>query len=190
MILKYKKIWKEALPYLKKGSLKNFIIHTEGVVRAMEMILKKEKGDKDILIPAAILHDVGWANVSKKFQDKSSWSSKINLRKAMELHLKYAPPIIKKILESLKFKQKDIFLVTDIVKDHKFKNPRNINKRILIDADNLSDVFKKQFWTNVEEYNVSPKEQYEFRKVNKFYTKTAQDIFIRELNNRKKEVGF
>ena len=55
----FEKIWKLALPYLKKGRRKNFVIHTQGVIKAMELLLKKEKEDKDTLIPAAILHDTG-----------------------------------------------------------------------------------------------------------------------------------
>lgn len=31
----------------------------------MELILKKEKDDPDILIPAAMLHNVDWAKVPK-----------------------------------------------------------------------------------------------------------------------------
>jgi hypothetical protein len=39
----FEKIWKLALPYLKKGRRKNFVIHTQGVIKAMELLLKKEK---------------------------------------------------------------------------------------------------------------------------------------------------
>ena len=168
--------------------MKNFIIHTQGVIKAMEMILKKEKADKDILIPSAILHDVGWAKVPSDFQKQFLWRNKSKLKKAMELHLEYSQPIIREILEYLNYKQQDISRIADIVKDHKYKNPRNKDKRLLIDADNLSDVFKEQFWSDVREYGVEPKEQYEFRKLNNFYTKTAQNIFEKELKKRKREL--
>lgn len=68
MDLRYQKIWNLALPYLEKGKMKNFVVHTKGVVKSMKMILAEEKADKDILIASAILHDVGWAYVPAKFQ--------------------------------------------------------------------------------------------------------------------------
>lgn len=54
MVKKYQNIYNSAVKYLAKGLKKDFVIHTEGVIKAMELILKKEKGDPDILMPAAI----------------------------------------------------------------------------------------------------------------------------------------
>ena len=34
---KYNEIWKLAKPYLEKGKMKNFVLHTKGVVKAMEL---------------------------------------------------------------------------------------------------------------------------------------------------------
>ncbi len=189
MDLKYQKIWNLALPYLEKGKMKNFVVHTEGVVESMKMILAKEKADKDILIASAILHDVGWAHVPAKLQKKDSWKNKPKLREAMELHLKYSEPIIRKILNELKYQKKDINHIVDIVKDHKYKNPVKKEKRFLIDADNLSDILKDQFWSDIKVYQVNSAEHFELRKLNKFYTKTAQNIFDRELKKRKKELN-
>ena len=169
--------------------MKNFVVHTKGVVKSMKMILAEEKADKDILIASAILHDVGWAYVPAKLQKKISWKNKLKLRKAMELHLKYSEPIIRKILNELKYQKKDINCIVNIVKDHKYKNPIKKDKRILIDADNLSDILKDQFWSDIKVYRVNPTEHFEFRKLSKFYTKTAQDIFDRELKKRKKELN-
>lgn len=188
MNLKHQKVWKSTLPYLKKGKMKDFIVHTEGVMKAITLILKHEKADKNILILAAILHDVGWAKVPKELQEQPLRVNKLKLKKAMKLHLEYSQPIIEKILGELNYKQKDIERIVGIVKDHKYKNPKDKEKRLLIDADNLSDVFKKQFWTDVKKYKADPKEQYEFRRLNKFYTKTARDVFEKELNKRKKEL--
>ena len=75
MKAKYKKIWQLALPYLEKGVIKDFVLHTQGVVKAMDLLLKKEKADSDLMIPAAILHDAGWAKVPKKYQQTKSKKS-------------------------------------------------------------------------------------------------------------------
>ncbi len=180
----FEKIWKLALPYLKKGKRKDFVVHTKGVIKAMELLLKQEKGDENILIPAAILHDVGWSKVPLNLQMSNDKAGKI---KALELHLKYAPLIIKEVLIKCEYNENQIKKIIDIVLAHKFKNPRRLDKRLLIDADTLSDAFRKQFFSDIKAYKTTPEELYNFRKNNQFYTKTAKIIFNKELNERKKE---
>ena len=71
---------------------------------------------------------------------------------------------------------KTVYVVTD---------PKDINKRILIDADALSDSFKEQFECDLKYYKVDRLSMCNFRKKNnKFYTKIAKQIFIKELNKR------
>lgn len=161
-------------------------------MKATEMILKKEKSDAEILIPSAILHDVGWAKVPVELQDvkdRKERNKKV-IKKALELHIKFAPEIIDEILTKIGCKKKKIKKIIDIVKDHKFKNPRDINKRILIDADAVGCVFREQFYSDAKSYENLPKENYEIRKKhNKFYTQTAKEIFEKEMKKRKKEVS-
>ena len=155
-------------------------------MKAMEMLLKKEKGDKNILIMSAILHDVGWSKVPVKLQ--LAWRNKELKRKAEEQHLEFAGEVIRRILHDTDLKTGDINKIVAIAESHLFKNPRDIEKRLLIDADNLSDIFKEQFYTDVREYKVTEEVQLEFRRKNKFYTKTAQTIFDREFKMRAKEI--
>ena len=60
---------------------------------------------------------------------------------------------------------------------------------MLIDADALSDVFKKQFYSDIKSYDITAKENYNFRRNNIFYTKTAKVIFNKELKRREKELN-
>jgi len=178
-------MWRQAIPYLKKGKKKDFVTHTKWVIKSMEILLKKEKGDESLLMPAAILHDVGWSKVPLALQKAISGAK---AKKALELHLEYCPPIIEKILNNFNYNKDKIKKIIDIVLAHQFKNPRNLNKRLLIDADALSDVFKEPFYTDAEQYKISPKQLFDFRKKNKFYTKTAKLIFEKELAKRKQEI--
>lgn len=185
MDIKNKKLWNLAIGYLKKGSNKDFVLHTKGVVKAMNLILKKEKGNPDILIPAAILHDVGWADVPKKYQRSTDKKKKLI---GMKLHIKYAPRIIRLILKSLHYKTSEINEIINIVIAHKFCKPRRLDKQLLIDADHLSDAFKIQFYSDAKAYKTTPEKLYNFRiKDNHFYTKTAKNIFEKEINKRSKE---
>ena len=183
---KYQNVWKLAVKYLSKGSNKDFVLHTKGVIKAMELILKKEKGNPDILIPAAILHDIGWAKVPKKYQCTDDKKKKIQ---CMKLHIEYAPEIISMILKSLNYKTSKINEIIDIVKSHKFCRPRKLNKKILIDADQLSDSFKEQFNNDINAYDSTPEKLYNFRiKDNIFYTKTDENIFLELMRKREREI--
>ena len=181
----FKKMWQLALPYLKQGIVKDFVAHTKNVVKAMELILEKERGDKDILIPAAILHDVGWSKVPAELQKNTDEDDRIE---ALKLHIKYALPIIEEMLKGINYGKERIERIKEIVFAHKFQDPKDFDKQLLIDADTLSDVFREQFYSDAKEYGKTPKEMYEFRKKNKFYTKTARKIFEKELGKRKKEL--
>ncbi len=174
-----------ALPYLRQEIKKDAVLHTKGVINAMELLLEKEKGDEDILIPTAILHDVGWAKVPVELQKSNNEADKLE---ASRLHLKHAPSIINKILTEVGYNRSQIEKVIDIVVAHKFQNPKELEKQLLIDADAMSDAFKEQFYSDIESYNTTPQEHYEFRKRNEFYTKTARELFDREMETRRREI--
>lgn len=182
---KFQRIWKSAIPYLKKGKRKDFILHTKGVIKAMKLLVKREKRDSNILIPATMLHDTEWSKVPINLQKTND---KNKTKKAMKLHLKYSKPIINNILIKMGYDKKHIKKIIDIVLAHKFKNPKSLDKRLLIDADTLSDIFKEQFYGDCKAYNLNPKTLYKIRKNNKFYTKTAKIIFNKELEKRRKEI--
>jgi len=182
---RFKKIWSLSLPYLRKGKRKDFVLHTKGVVKAMKLLLKKENGDFAILIPAAIMHDTGWSKVPLSLQKTNN---KNKVKKAMKLHLKYSSSIIKDILTKLGYDEKQIKEIISVVLSHKFQNPKNLNKRLLIDADTLADIFKEQFYGDCKAYKLKPEVLYNIRKNNKFYTKTAKIIFNKELEKRRKEI--
>ncbi|GAI83941.1 unnamed protein product [marine sediment metagenome] len=113
-----------ALPYLRQEIKKDAVLHTQGVINAMELLLEKEKGDEDILIPTAILHDVGWAKVPVELQKSNNEADKLE---ASRLHLKHAPSIINKILTEVGYNRSQIEKVIDIVVAHKFQNPHMLS---------------------------------------------------------------
>lgn len=178
-------IWILAKPYLEKATKKDMVVHTKGVLLAMTMLLKKENGDKVILIPSAILHDVGFSKVPKKLQTSIDEEDR---KKSLKLHLEYAPKIIEEIMTKVGYSKDDINKIIEIVVAHKFQDPKELDKQLLIDADTLADLFKEQFYTNAKDYNKTPQEFYNIRKDNKFYTKTAKNIFDQELKNRAEEI--
>ena len=53
----HQRIFKKAEPFLH--TRKN-LIHTKIALRYALKLLKSEKGDEEVVIPAVLLHDVGW----------------------------------------------------------------------------------------------------------------------------------
>lgn len=170
---KFEKIWELAIPYLEMGIMKDFVVHTEGVVRAMEILIEGEGGDENILIPAAILHDVGFSKVSKGLQTNADLEKK---REAQRQHLLFAADIIQEILEKVDYDQEDINHIKNIVAAHKFQDPEEFDKRMLIDTDNLSDTFPEQFLADTKSYKITPAETYEYRTRNTYYSNTAKKV--------------
>jgi len=182
----FQKIWREAVVYLRQAQKKDFVLHTRWVVKSMEMLLEGEGGDRRVLIPAAILHDTGWSEVPLELQVAIEGEM---ARRALVLHLKNAVPIARRILRGRGFAKKEIEIIVGIILSHKFRNPRDPEKRLLIDADTLSDIFKEPFYADAKYYKKAPKALLEFRKQNRFYTKTAGEIFEREIKRRERELN-
>jgi len=98
---KYQKIWEIAKPLLKEGIRKDYILHTKGVVRAMELLLEKEKSNEDIMIPAAILHDVSWSKVPAEIQEDIRYEDNIEIGEKM--HIESVPLLVTNILEMVDY---------------------------------------------------------------------------------------
>jgi len=64
----FARIWEMACPFL--NTRKNDI-HTELSMGLAQELLEKENGDPDIVIPAIILHDVGWKSIPEDLQIKA-----------------------------------------------------------------------------------------------------------------------
>ncbi|MFA6963505.1 MAG: HD domain-containing protein [Patescibacteria group bacterium] len=182
---KFEKIWDLAMPYLKKGIMKDFVSHTKYVVKSMEMIIDGEGGDEDILIPSAILHDVGWSKVDPSLQLNDDMEKK---REGQRQHITFAKEIVEEVLDQAGYSEEDIQKVVGIVMAHKFQDPEDKEKQMLIDADNLSDTFKEQFDSDVVAYHSTPEQVYEYRMNNKYYTQTAQQIADQQMAKLKAEI--
>jgi len=185
MNFEYNSIWQLALPFLKMGVRKDFELHTKGVIKAVQLILKEERGAPSVLFPAAILHDVGWSSVPIDIQ----LSRECNLRKvANTMHLDNCVPIIYNILSKLNYDIELIDNIADVCYSHKSTNPETLDKKILIDADALSDIFKEQFYSDCKSYKLNPNSLIKIRSENKFYTRTANIIFSNKYKARKLEI--
>lgn len=125
-------IIKKMMAYFEYNN--SHINHTYRVLEYAEELLNIEKGDPNINIPVAILHDIGITACEKKYNSIEGQLQEIE-----------GPPVAREILESLKIDEKIIKEVCEIVACHHSPGEINtINFKIMWDADwlvNLPDVY-------------------------------------------------
>lgn len=149
------------------GDDRKRIAHAKKVLGFAEEILKTEKGDYHIVIPAAILHDVGIKVAEEKYNSSDG-----------KLQEKEGPPIAEKILLKQGVSKQIIDEVCEIIAHHHTPGMvKTLNFSILYDADmivNLGDVAE----------NLSEEKINQLIKV-VFLTESGRRIARRELLKRK-----
>lgn len=95
----YERIFRKARPFLKT---RENLIHTRIVLRYALKLLGKAEGDKDVVIPAVLLHDVGWRMVPENLQ-LTAFGPKICNPALARIHEVEGARIAKGILESLHY---------------------------------------------------------------------------------------
>lgn len=106
------------------------IKHALTVLGFAESILKREPGNPEIVIPAAILHDVGIKEAERKYNSSAAKYQEIE-----------GPPIARRIMEKLNISNRIIDEVCEIIAHHHTPdviNTRNFN--ILWDADLITNI--------------------------------------------------
>lgn len=143
----YQKIYRLALPYYKKGRELDSIHHL-AVATNVSHILKEIKLDEEVMIAAALLHDIGYSKIPQK-KRKTHWNKQV-----MRDHMKYGAEISKKILPKINFPKKKIQLVSNIILEHdnhELGLPIKLNEaRALKEADILWMTTEKAFWLDVK----------------------------------------
>lgn len=126
------------------GYNNNHINHTYRVLDYAEEISDIEKGDPDIVISSAILHDIGIPDCKKKYKSIEGQLQEIE-----------GPPVAREILESLSINEEIIKEVCEIVGCHHSPGEiETMNFKIMWDADwlvNLSDVYDTKDKTKLAE---------------------------------------
>ena len=184
----FRQIYQLAQPYL---NTRYNDVHTEISMQFAWQLLKAEGGQDSIVIPAIILHDVGWKRVPAALHLKAfgpgATSPELNRTHEME-----GVKIAKEILEKINYDEGKIAEILQIIDGHDSrKDSVSINDSIVKDADKLwrftqtgFDIDNKRFEETVSEG---------LNRLRKhlpgwFFTDTAYQIAKEELRQREKEV--
>ena len=183
----YEKIWQFARPFL---DTRYNGVHTEISAQFAYHLLKREGGDEDIVIPAIILHDVGWKMVPVELHLKAfgpgATSPELN-----RSHETEGVKIAKYILEKIDYKTAKIDLILEIIDGHDSrKEAISLNDMIVKDADKLWRYSKSGFYIDIKRFGESFDQGLDRLRGNLpkwFFTVTAKEMAAEKLSRRAKE---
>lgn len=181
----HRRTWKLALPYQDNRNNKG---HIKTVLKFARTLTRRESTDEDIVIPAVILHDIGWGKIPKL----KRFGFRMTGRRPHEIiGSRMAEKILKKVrYDTIKTKE-----IIKIVNGHDTRKTfLSKNGGIVRDADKLWRYSRAGLLSDVRNYGKPPSYFYEYwgKKINKkgyFYSRSAKRIATEELKKRKKEFG-
>ena len=183
----YQEIRNLAAPYL--DTRKNYV-HTDIAVEFAFILLEKVDGDIDVVIPAIILHDVGWKTIPEEFQ-LLAYGPQVKSTKLNRMHEIEGAKIAEEILEKVNYDKDKTKEIIKIIDGHDSrKKAISLNDRIVKDADKLYRYSKEGLRIDCRRFSVTPKKAIETAASNLdkwLFTDYAKKIARRELKNRLKE---
>ena len=183
----FKEILRLAKPYL---NTRRNDVHVEISTRFACQLLAIEGGDENIVIPAVILHDVGWKKVPPKLHLKA-FGPKATMPEINRMHELEGVKIARGILAKVNYDTEEITRILEIIDGHDSrKTSISLEDSIVKDADKLWRFTKKGFAIDNERFEESYVEG--LNRLSKylpvwFFTSTARKMAEEELHKRERE---
>jgi HD superfamily phosphodiesterase len=188
----FDRIWELALPYQDK---RDDAGHAEVTLRYAKELAALEKGDEDVMLPAIILHDVGWSQLEKErrlliFDKDAKDEDKCNV----QIEHQYKSIIIAAgILREVDYPEELTKEILEIISQHDTrKGFISKNEGLVRDADKLSRTSKEGFASGkrrgkpVDDAQLKKMEE-GINKPDYFYSERARQIATTELKLRIQE---
>jgi HD superfamily phosphodiesterase len=184
----FRKLFELSLPYLKT---RHNEVHTFIVYQYALLLLEEEPGTREVVIPASILHDVGWSTVPEEKQ-LEAFGPVITDHKLRRKHEVEGVAIAFKILHDLAYDPELISRVVAIIDGHDTtRDAKSADDAIVKDADKLFRLSGLGFRIDTDRFNVEPLDW--IRRLRKeiekwFLTKTGKEMARHEALMREKEM--
>ena len=185
----YGEIIKKAEPYL--NTRKNDVHVPLAYDFARRLLKHYPEADEDVVLPAIILHDVGWKMVPEEKQlECFGLKTDINKRR---IHEREGVIIAHEILASLGYANEKIREILDIVDGHDTRQEAlNLNDQLVKDADKLWRFTAVGVEIDYKRFGRTLGEQLEFlaRVIDEWlFTAEAKDMAREALDSANKETG-
>jgi HD superfamily phosphodiesterase len=185
-------LFEMAEPYL---TTRGDLLHTQVAHECALLLMEKEGGDRRIVEPAIILHDVGWSRLDPEkikgaFGVRAGGETAARINRVHELG---GAVIARELLEELEYDPPLIDQIIPIVERHDSgREPKSLEEKLVKDADKLWRFSQVGYRNEMERQKLTPLERYQFLVKNLpswFFTKTAREIAEKNLKNRALEYG-
>lgn len=182
------RLFKAAIPYLET---RQNLIHTFIVCQYAGLLLTHEPGDPEIILPACILHDVGWSAIPEKDQ-LSAFRPGTRDETLRRKHETQGVVIAVDIMESLDYPEAQINKITSIIDGHDTTcGARSPEDALVKDADKLWRYSKAGFAIDIERFDFLPRQHFDylFKNIDRwFLTRSGRAIAVDEI--KKREIAY
>jgi HD superfamily phosphohydrolase YqeK len=182
------RLFGEADPYLE---VRGDRLHTRIAHRLSLDLMKKKGGDREIVEPAIILHDVGWSRVDRNEIANAFGvmaEGKATAREMNRIHEIEGAAIARQLLESFDYDEQLTLHIVQIIERHDSSmRAESLEERLVKDADKLWRYSEQGFWKEIERQAVDPRFFYQRlakRRKEWFLTQTAFQMAGEELKFR------
>jgi HD superfamily phosphodiesterase len=183
----YQKIFGRAKPFL--GTRKN-LIHTKIVLRYAVKLLNMVEGDEEVVVPAVLLHDVGWKAVPEHVHLTAFGPNQSNPQ-AARLHEVEGAKTAREILEGLHYPPEKVKEICRIIQGHDSrKTSISRSDRIVKDGDKLFRYSRKGMAIDLNRFHVDRGDylRYLERHIEKwFFLPASRQLAREELARRRRE---
>lgn len=185
----YREIFLRALPYLQT---RHNVVHVRCCYAFALELLAEEGGDPDVVIPAILLHDVGWSRIPEERQ-LSAFGPRATRPDLTRLHEIEGASIAGEILRDLgHFREREEEIVA-IISGHDTRlESLGRNDSLVKDADKLFRISRQGFPIDCHRFKVDPSAHLawlERRIESWFFTSSGKNLARREAGGRAEELG-
>ena len=189
----FEKIWNLALPYQDKRDDKG---HAEITLKYAIKLLNSVGGDENVVVPAIILHDIGWSKLTNR---ERTLLVDENRTREQELfirlkHQKEGVRLAEQILNEVYYPLKLIKDILEIISEHDTRvGFISQSEGLVRDADKLWRFSAVGISSDLRRFKIQFSEIYDKLKNHRidkkhyFYSEEAKQLALRELEERKKE---
>jgi len=184
----FQKIFELAVPFLKT---RLNLPHTYIVYQYAQLLLREEGGSREIILPACILHDVGWSAVPEDQQLKA-FGPNIEDFEARRKHEVEGVVIAGQILSQAGYNGSLAKKILEIIDGHDTTtHARSLEDAVTKDSDKLFRLCVFGFRVDCERFEVDLKTYWPHllkKKEEWFLTKTGKELADREVRDREQEL--
>ena len=177
-----------ALPHLQT---RHNEIHTRISWEFAVRLLAAEGGDPEIVVPAILLHDVGWSRVPEE-QQLSAFGPNVENPELTKVHEREGARMAEEILAALEYDEGRISEIVSIIAGHDTRpGSRSLHESVVRDADKLFRLSAGGFPIDCARFELDPATHLDWleEQIDRwFFTATAKQLAREEIRARLEEL--